>query len=196
MQVVPLAADERFAMADKTEFVKKYNIDNFILSVGRIEPRKNQLNLIRALKGTGLQLVFIGDYVPDYKKYYEVCRDEADKNTKFLGHINHNDTLLASAYAACSIFVLQGWFETPGLAALEAGFAGARLAVTKDGSTREYFKDYAAYFHPGSPRNIREVVIKVLNNKKSDDCRRYIMKNFLWSNAADEYIKIYKRLLS
>ncbi len=34
--------------------------------------------------------------------------------------LDHDDPLLASAYAAARVFALPSWFETPGLAALEA----------------------------------------------------------------------------
>jgi len=57
MRIVYLAADERFAIANESEFRKMYNIDNFILSIGRIEPRKNQLNLIIGKSKLGVPLL-------------------------------------------------------------------------------------------------------------------------------------------
>ena len=51
---------------------------------------------------------------------------------------------LASAYAAARVFALPSWFETPGLAALEAGLAGCAVAITPYGSTRDYFGDLRA----------------------------------------------------
>ena len=42
----------------------------------------------------------------------------------WLGRLDHHDPLLASAYAAARVFALPSWFETPGLAALEAGPGG------------------------------------------------------------------------
>lgn len=195
MHVVPLAADERFTRADKAEFINKYRIKDFILSVGRIEPRKNQLNLIKALKGWGLKLVFIGNPVSGYERYYQALRDESDRNALFIERIGHDDNLLSSAYAACSVFVLQGWFETPGLAALEAGMAGAKLAVTEAGSTREYFKDYVEYFNPASPRSIKAAVDRALKREGGDELKNYIMDHFLWSHSAEANINVYKKLL-
>lgn len=196
MHIVNLGVDERFSRADKTAFINKYGISNFILSVGRIEPRKNQLNLIKALRGSGKQLVFIGDPVSGYEDYYDECRRLGQNETVFISRIEHDNSLLASAYAACSVFVLQGWFETPGLAALEAGLAGARLAVTLGGSTREYFKDYVRYFNPSSPRQIRRAVMYSLDAPKTEDLRNHILNNFLWASAADENIRLYNKLLT
>jgi glycosyltransferase involved in cell wall biosynthesis len=195
MDIVPLGADERFAKADSGEFISRYGVKDFILSVGRIEPRKNQLNLIKALKGSAKRLVFIGDAVSDYKDYYQECRRAADKDTLFINRIDHNDPMLASAYAACGVFVLQGWFETPGLVALEAGLAGAKLAVTKRGSTYEYFKGYAEYFNPASMSSINNAVERALEKQKTDELKNHIMANFLWSNAAEENIRVYKDVL-
>ena len=44
--------------------------------------------------------------------------------SSWLGRLDHHDPLLASAYAAARVFALPSWFETPGLAALEAALAG------------------------------------------------------------------------
>lgn len=195
ISVVPLGVDEKFASADKREFVNKYGVEDFILSVGRIEPRKNQLNLIRALKNSSRMLILIGDPVTGYEKYYNECRRCAGSNVIFLNRIEHNDPLLASAYAACAIFVLQGWFETPGLAALEAGLAGAKLAVTEQGSTYEYFKDFAEYFNPAKTKSIEQAIEKAGKKNTSEELKNLILKNYLWSNTADATIKTYDKLL-
>jgi len=195
MQIVYLGADEKFSKADKTEFMQKFAIRDFILSVGRIEPRKNQLNLIKAVNGTGLKLVIIGNPVSGYENYYQQCKKLADKNILFINRLNHESTLLASAYAACNVFILQGWFETPGLVALEAAMAGANLAVTEAGSTKEYFKDYAQYFNPADPISIREAIFKSLYKPNCKEIKEYILNNFSWLNSADQTLDAYKRIL-
>jgi len=195
MHVCYLAADERFSKAKPDEFIAKFGISDFILSVGRIEPRKNQLNLIKALKKYGKKLVIIGNNVLGYEKYYEECRRIADKDVLFIKNINHESPLLVSAYAAARVFVLQGWFETPGLVALEAAFAGANLAVTSAGSTKEYFADYAEYFNPASPKSIRAAVSRALIKEKTSELRKYILDNFTWEKYAEENIKVYNQLM-
>jgi len=195
MHIIYLGVDKSFADVDKSEFVQKYGIEDFILSVGRIEPRKNQFNLIKALKGINIPLVFIGSPVSGCEAYYKECRESAPDGTLFIDRIPHADTLLASAYTACSLFVLQGWFETPGLAALEAGLAGAKLAVTKGGSTHEYFKGYVDYFSPASLHSIREAVDRALLRTKTGELKNHIMNNYLWHLAAGENIKVYKELM-
>ena len=51
--------------------------DHLILCVARIEGRKNQLNLIRALANTSYRLILIGARSTNQKNYYEQCRQAA-----------------------------------------------------------------------------------------------------------------------
>ncbi|MBF0215744.1 MAG: glycosyltransferase [Candidatus Omnitrophica bacterium] len=194
MRVVANGVDKVFFAAEPEIFIKSYGISDFILSVGRIEPRKNQLNLIRAVKGSGRELVLIGEAVSGYEWYMEACRKEAGENVRFLGRLDHGSGMLRSAYAACGVFVLPAWFETPGLAALEAGLAGAKLAVTDGGSTREYFKDMALYLRPDSPDDIRDKIETAFRSPKTDLLRQYIMSDLTWEKIALKTAHVYKTL--
>ncbi|GAB4259836.1 glycosyltransferase family 4 protein [Thermincola ferriacetica] len=194
--VVPNGVDRRFADAKPDLFYRRYGLKDFVLCVGRIEPRKNQLSVIRALKGTGIPLVIIGE--PAYKPhpYYEACLREKDDSVHFLGYISHDDPLLESAYAACHTFVLASWYDTPGLVALEAGLAGARVVITGKGTTRDYFADYVRYVDPRSVRDIREAVLAACGEPKNDLLRNHIMQNFLWENVGQKTLEAYRRILS
>jgi len=195
MHIVPNCVDAGFSEGDAGLFRTKYKLDNFILSVGRIEPRKNQLNLIRALKGFPAKLVIIGEPVSDYKDYYEECRSAGSGSTAFIGRIGHEDALLKSAYKACSCLVSPGWFETPGLAALEAALAGANIATTDKGCTKEYFLDFAEYFDPADKRQIRQAVEKAFSKERNPSLRDHVAKNFLWDRAAELNLEIYEKVL-
>lgn len=194
IKVVHYGVDERYDKASKDWFVSKYGLERFILCAGRIEPRKNQLNLIRALRGTGLPLVLIGEPVSRHLNYYQQCIREAEANVRFLGSFPNNSKELCSAYAACDVFALPSWFETPGLAALEAGLAGAKIVITREGATREYFKDFVRYVNPGNVRDIRRQVMAAWQANKSDALRVHIGEHFSWDRAAKETLAVYKRL--
>ncbi|MCG3175926.1 MAG: D-inositol-3-phosphate glycosyltransferase [Candidatus Omnitrophica bacterium] len=196
IHVVPNGVDRRFDMADPAAYRARYGTEPFVLGVGRIEPRKNQLNLIRALKGLGVRLVLIGDPVTGYEEYDRMCRQAGQDHVTFLPSIPHGDPLLASAYAACEAFVLQGWFETPGLAALEAALAGARLAVTSGGSTREYFDDLADYLDPADTASILRAVKAALGRPRDGRLRTHVREAYTWERVADRQIELYGRLLT
>lgn len=191
--VVPNGVDERFKDAKPDAFLKKFGLRGFVLAVGRIEPRKNQLNLIKAFRNVSKDLVIIGEPVSDYPGYFQRCKESSGSNVHYLGGLAHESELLASAYAACGIFVAPGWFETPGLAALEAGLAGAKLALTKFGCTREYFQDSAAYFDPSDAGQIKRALMQAEKKDNSDNLSLRIIKYYSWDKVAEATIAAYKK---
>lgn len=195
IEIIPNGVDASYATSNPQLFVDKFKLNNFVLCVGRIEPRKNQLGMVRALKGLGIPVVFIGDYVPNYKSYYESCRREADSNMHFLGPLPHDSGLLASAYHACNTFLLASWLETPGLAAMEAALAGAKVVLTDQGATREYFKNFAAYVSPWRSDQIQKETQRVFTNGRTQGLKEHIEKNYLWRNAALKTIAAYEKVM-
>ncbi len=195
MFVVPNGVDKAFADATPEAFLEKYGLEDFVLSVGRIEPRKNQLNLIRAMKGIDRDLVLIGDIVSGYEWYHKRCMEEADHHVHFIKAFDHRSDLLRSAYAACDLFVLPGWFETPGLAALEAALAGAKVVATDGGSTREYFHDKVDYIRPNDPADIRDKIRKALDRGKDNELRELVRGSYTWDKVAEKIIEGYAMVL-
>ena len=195
MRVVPNGVDGRFLKADRMLFVKKFNVSDFVLCVGRIEPRKNQLTLIRALKKETVPLVFIGGCEPQNANYYADCKREASKNTLFIENLPHDSDLLSAAYAACNTFILPSWHETTGLVGLEAGLAGAKVLMTQEGATRDYFQDFVSYVDPAFISDIRAKTLKSFSADKDDRLRQHIVKNYLWETVAQKTLEVYQELL-
>jgi glycosyltransferase involved in cell wall biosynthesis len=176
-------------------FRERYGIEGpFVLYVGRVEPRKNVLGLVRALRPTGLGLVAIGDVVPGYEGYGEACRVEGAGITRWIGAVDHDGPVLPSAYRAARVFALASWFETPGLAALEAGLAGCPVVITPHGSTREVFGELAGYARPDRPREIREAVAAAWGVGRSEGLARHIARHYLWSEVARRTAEAYDRV--
>jgi glycosyltransferase involved in cell wall biosynthesis len=195
IKVVHNGVSPDFSDSDPGVFQARHGKTPFILSVGRIEPRKNQLNLIRAVRGIpGARLVLIGNPVSGYETYAEKCRKEGGTFTEFLPTLSHEDTVLKSAYAACSVFVLPGWFETPGLVALEAALAGAVVVATKGGSTREYFEDSVDYLDPSSPEDIRQKIVRNLERPKRSGLKERVLAHFTWDKVARQTLSYYDKI--
>ncbi|MCK5451108.1 MAG: glycosyltransferase family 4 protein [Candidatus Omnitrophica bacterium] len=195
MFVVPNGVDMKFESASSGLFVEKFGIKDFVLYTGRIEPRKNQLNLIRAMKGLDKDLVLIGEQVSSYKWYYDKCIREAGENVHFLGKMDHGSEMLLSAYAACDVFVLPGWFETPGLAALEAALIGAKVVVTDGGSTKEYFQDKVLYIKPNNVKDMRRKIEIALEREKINGLKEFVLDSFIWEKVAERMVEGYKRVI-
>jgi glycosyltransferase involved in cell wall biosynthesis len=194
--VIPNGVEERFAHAKPGLFEREYGIKNFILSVGHIGPeRKNYLRLIEALERIDHPAVIIGriEDTPSGR----ACLERASRNPRLLmvDAIPHDSMLLASAYAACDVFVLPSQFETPGIAALEAGLAGAKIVITQIGGTRDYFGNDAIYVEPTSAKNIAEGIEAALKNKKDNVLRTRIQKEFLWEKVGEKTKQVYENIL-
>ena len=99
-----------------------------------------------------------------------------------------------AAYAACSVFALPSELETPGLAALEAAVAGARLVVTPEGSTREYFDDDAIYAGPGDIAGLRAAIGRALAGPKPAALARRIFERFTWERVIGELKALYEQV--
>jgi len=175
-------------------FREQFNITApFILNVGNIEPRKNQLNLIRAMKEfPELKLVMIGHQRdPDYAK---ACFVEAGEQLHYIEPLAHDSELLRSAYAACEVFVLPSTLETPGLAALEAAAAGARVVVTSEGSAREYFGDLVDYVEPDDLKSIVKGIKSARTRNNTLAGQIYLRANFTWERVTAHLANVYREL--
>lgn len=166
-----------------------------VLCVGRIEGRKNQLNLINAVAGTGLKLTLIGKPSPNHLKYYDLCRELAaqNNNVRIIEHVNHKE--LPGIFKAAKVHVLPSWFETTGLSSLEAGIMDNNIVVTDKGDTKEYFEDMAFYCDPISVISIKEAVLKAFNSKVDPALKKHIRDNFTWKKAAEETLLAYEEVL-
>jgi len=188
--------DARFAtQGEANAFRREFGIDGpFILNVGNIERRKNQLNLVRALARYDLPLVIIGRIRE--ADYAEEVFAEGGGCTRFLGSFRHDDPVLASAYAACSVFALPSTCETPGLAALEAAAAGASIVVTRIGSAREYFNDMAHYVDPMDPGDIARGIGDALRSGPHPQLSLHVIGNFTWPVVTAALYDVYRTAIS
>lgn len=164
-----------------------------VICVARIEGRKSQLNLVRAMKDLPYQLVLIGQAAPNHRSYLEMVKAEAGPNVVLLGPIDHHK--LASYYKAAKVHALISWMETPGLSSVEAGAMGCSLVVTGKGDTRDYFGDEAFYCEPDSIDSIREAVVQAYNAPASSLLRQRIRTRFTWDEAATKTLDGYQRAL-
>jgi len=194
--IVPNGVDIEFKQGNSVFFKENYGVDDFILFVGRIEPRKNVLRLIKSFVKSGLdtKLVLIGSKV-DFN-YYELCKKYSTDKVIFLSPLPHDSSLLKSAYKAAKVVVLPSDYETPGLVALEGALAGANIVITKIGGTTEYFGEYARYVDPSSESDICQALIEMYNTPKSNELSMYIENNFTWNKVAEKTIHAYDTVTS
>jgi len=164
--------------------------EQFVLCVGNIEPRKNQLKLLEAASSLNVHVVLIGN-VRD-AEYFSTLSDRFAGEVTYLGYLDHDSDLLRSAYSACSVFALPSLLETPGLAALEAAASGSQLVITSEGCTEEYFGSGALYVDPLCASSIAEGLENALSGRHEgvDKFKTYVQK-FTWDNTAIQLEEAY-----
>lgn len=194
IHVVPNGVEARFLHAGPGPFLAAHGGGEFVLYAGRIEPRKNVLGLVRAVGGLGLPLIVLGDPVPGHEAYAAACHRAGHGHVRWLGRLEHSDPLLASAYAAARVFALPSWFETPGLAALEAAIAGCAVVVTPFGCTREYFGELAEYARPDRTRQIARSVARAWDAGAPAALAARVQERFLWTHAAQITKEVYDQV--
>ncbi|NUQ66185.1 MAG: glycosyltransferase [Pirellulales bacterium] len=195
IHVVPNGAEERFSAADPTPFCELLAVEDYVLYAGRIEPRKNQLAFLRAMEDADVPIVVLGDAAPGHEAYLAQCLRIAGPNVQFVGRLEHDDPLLAAAYAGAGCLALASWYETPGLVALEAAMSGTPLVLPAIGCAREYFGDHALYVRPDDPAGIREAVLTALGRGRSQSLANYVRENFSWTAAARATREAYDKVL-
>ncbi len=192
MHELPNGVEERFANASPDLFVKEHGLEDFVLYVGHIGPaRKNVFPMLRAVKAMGVPTVLIGPV--SETGYANQCMKlvAESPNIKVIPGLAPESPLLESAYAACDTFILPSLYETPGLAALEAGLAGAKVAITRYGGTQEYFADLATYLEPSSEESIANAIKQTIARKKDSSLSDRIRNNYIWSRAGEILAGIY-----
>lgn len=196
IKVVPNGVEERFAKADPDLFHQKYGLKDFVCFAGQAgAPRKNVELLLKAAPNIKAPLVIIGSFSDN--EYGSRCQQIAGKldSVTLIDSLDHNSDLLASAYAACKVFVLPSQYETPGIAAMEAALAGSNIVITEKGGTKEYFLDYAQYIQPGSKSSLIQGINQSLTKGSSDELKDHVLTNYTWDKVAELTYNQYKRVL-
>jgi len=195
--IVPNAIDADLAKkqlaAPSNPDYEKYK--DAVICVGRIEPRKNQLALVRALQDTNYKLILVGTVSDNQKRYFAKIKKYIDKNPNFT-YINQLDNEeLYKLYKVCKVSTLPSWLDTPGLVSLEAAAMGCNLAVSEKGSTREYFGDLAEYCTPDDLDKIKLAIDRAYLKKNNGALQNKIFKKYTWEIAAKNTLYGYKQVL-
>ncbi len=92
---------------------------------------------------------------------------------------------LAPLYRSAAVHACPSWYETPGLASLEAALCGCRVVSTERGSAPEYFGDEAEYCSPRDPASIRAAILRARSRPPSPALAEQISGRFNWQRAAE-----------
>ena len=189
-KVVPNGIDDNIL---KNELHSTLKESDLIICVGRIEPYKNQLEVIKALNNTNFRLVIIGAHSANAASYYEECKNSAAGNVILAGRVSQDE--LINYYKKAKVHVLASWFETTGLSSLEAASQRCNVVITGKGDTKEYFEDYGFYCEPHSEKSILNAVEKAAAADFDERLHTKIYQQYTWRHAAEKTLEAYKEVL-
>jgi glycosyltransferase involved in cell wall biosynthesis len=208
VRVIPLGLDRSFLEeipAEELEATRRrYDLPgSFLLFVGAQEPRKNLLPLLEALKivhlhGHQISLVLVGPPGDDSNQL--LVRAEKLGLAPWLimtGYLPEEE--VRRIYRLAAAFVFPSLCEGFGLPLLEAMASGLPVAASFNSAIPEVCGDAALYFRPGSPENIAERIISLLEDNSVREDLAAKGKNraqeFSWEKTAAETLKFYYSFL-
>lgn len=206
IEVIYLAANPIFSInkTNNQSVLAKYGIlGNFILSVGRIDARKNIESLIRAFvelkreMGIKQKLVLIGreDYLTEHIRN-ELFNELKNRDIVFAGYVQEED--LPVFYNFADVFVYPSRYEGFGLPCLEAMACGCPVIASNVSSLSEIIGDAGVLVNP---LNIKEIASSIYNVISDNKLRGEMITKglkqvnlFSWRKTAEKTLDIYKSL--
>ncbi|MFC5283523.1 glycosyltransferase family 4 protein [Pedobacter alpinus] len=170
----------------------------FLFTIGTILEKKNFHTLPSTIKNLDIELLIAGDICsPNYKNIIlnEAKKHGVDNRVKIIGPINHNDKCWY--YKNCLAFAFPSLAEGFGLPPAEAMRFGKPIFLSKHTSLPEIGGNAAYYFNSFDAEEMAETLENGLHDFEKNNKTIEILeqsKKFSWTNAADEYIDIYKML--
>jgi len=204
--VAPLAASPEFRI---------FHIDNaldgvrnrfqlpapYILSVGDLQPRKNQIGLIQAFAELVKsfpqlrhRLALAGKETWFAPKVLEAARESGvGDRIRFLGFVTDQDLL--HLYNACDLFVFPSFYEGFGLPIVEAMACGRAVACSNTSAMPEVVDGAAILFDPYSVPEITRAMADLLRDaelrSRMERLGQQRAAQFNWQKSAQKTLEVY-----
>lgn len=185
----------------KSTIRKIYGLpENFILSVGTIEARKNLLLAVKALKETDKKyhLVALGKPTPYLNKVKEyIAKNGMEDQVTFLHNVPF--THLPAIYQMASLFLYPSFFEGFGIPIIEALHSQIPVIAATGSCLEEAGGEGSLYVNPNDHRKLAHAIELVLDNTERQ--KEMISKGlkhvskFEEENIAIELQEVYSKLV-
>jgi len=177
---------------------KQYNVpEKFLLSVGRIEERKNIFNNLEAFSKISkfypsLKYCFIGNFELEEKIIYSfIDKLEIDRNqVVFKDYVS--DEELNVYLNSCELLIFTSQHEGFGLPVLEAYAVGKWVILSKIQQLADLSLTAKQLVDQNNPKEIAESIVYFLSNKlklKKDFLPENLLNTHSWKNSVDLFLE-------
>ena len=173
----------------------------FILSVGDIQPRKNQIGLIRAFARLvesypqlKHNLVLAGKETWFGDRVHQAARESGvEDRIQFVGFVSDGDLL--QLYNACDVFVFPSFYEGFGLPVLEAMACGRAVVCSNTSALPEVVDGAALLFDPYAvDEMVRAIADLLLDAELKARMERLGLQraaHFSWQKTAHRTLEVF-----
>nr|MBC7613321.1 glycosyltransferase family 4 protein [Pseudopedobacter sp.] len=179
----------------------KYHLPNeFLLCVGTVETRKNQILILKALQllPKNIHLLLVGKTTP-YRNilnnFIELHRLQS--RVQFLENISFSD--LPAIYQLAKIFVYPSKFEGFGIPILEALNSGVPVIATTGSCLEEAGGPDSLYIHPDDDSGLSSTILRLwtnetLRNQIIEKGKRFAL-SFREDKVAAHLMRVYQKII-
>lgn len=207
VRVTPWGIDSRFRVALQSEVraeVARLGVPQpYILSLGTIEPRKNQLAILDAFRllvasgDTRLHVVLAGGLGWNTRAVLDAAASpDLRERIHVLGYVP--DKALPWLYRGASLFVYPSIDEGFGFPPLEAMACGVPVIASRGSSLEENLRGAAYLVSPGSSSEladaIRELLVDPVRRDSLVEAGRERAATFRWEDTARLLLSCYESL--
>jgi glycosyltransferase involved in cell wall biosynthesis len=195
--VIPHLVENTFFSAGVGAKSARFGIGSYVICVGNVCRRKNQLSLVRACRKLGVPLLLVGSVMTGEDDYGQAVAEAmaVGDGFRWVNGMSPGSAELAEAYRDAAVFALPSYDEQQPISALEAAAMRKPLVLGDLPYAKQEFYEHAAVANPRSVEAIAGAICKTLDNPAAycppaaaiEPCRK--------ENVGAAYMEIYQRLL-
>lgn len=197
---IPLGKPEDWNLPDDYSADKR---KDYLLFAGNMEPRKNLINLIKAMEimsnkfGINPELHIAGPAGwrnRELRKYMDtsIVKDKV----KILGFVTDNE--LQKEYAECRALVYPSVYEGFGLPVLEGLMMDCVVCTSENTVMQEVAEDCAVFFNPHDPQDIagklRNIYSEEFNRGRFLEKKEKVLCKYSWRGNAVKMFELFTRV--
>ncbi|MDP4710244.1 MAG: glycosyltransferase family 4 protein [Saprospiraceae bacterium] len=191
-------------LSDRTirQVLQKYQLpENFMLFVGSIIPRKNLLNVVRAMAllpaSEQLPLVVVGNGRQYKKTVQEFLQRAGLSDRVFFVQIHFSE--LPALYQRAALFIYPSFYEGFGIPVIEALYSKTPVISSRVSSMPEAAGPGALLVDPGSREELAAAMQQLLSDEalraRSVEAGYAYVQKFNSEGLTDQLMRLYERLV-